>query len=82
MVTDSVEAMAAAVAKTREVVPLLASASADTAEAMAKIAKENNCPLAAKAESIEALADLSEKIKAKGVERYCVKPCPSTSSGR
>ena len=35
---------------------------------MAKIAKENACPLVAKAESIEALADLSEKIKAQGIE--------------
>ncbi len=68
LVSDSVEAMAAAVAKTKEAVPLLASASADTAEAMAKIAKENNCPLVVKADSIEALADLSEKIKAHGVE--------------
>ena len=60
--------MAAAVAKIGDSQPLLASAKADTAEAMAKIAKENNCPLVAKAESIEAIAELSEKIKAEGVE--------------
>jgi acetyl-CoA decarbonylase/synthase complex subunit gamma len=35
---------------------------------MAKIAKENNCPLVAKAESLEGLCGLSEKIKAQGVE--------------
>ncbi len=68
LVSDSAEAMAAAVAKTKEAVPLLASAGTDTADAMAKVAKENGCPLVAKAESIEALADLSEKIKAQGVE--------------
>jgi acetyl-CoA decarbonylase/synthase complex subunit gamma len=68
LVSDSDEAMSAAVAKTKEAMPLLASASTGTAEAMAKIAKENNCPLVAKAESIEALADLSEKVKAQGVE--------------
>ncbi len=68
LVSDSAEAMAAAVAKTKEAVPLLASASADTAEAMAKIAKENNCPLVVKADSIEAIAELSEKIRAQGVE--------------
>jgi len=68
LVSDSAEAMAAAVAKTKETVPLLASAKAETAEAMAKIAKEVNCPLVAKADSIEHLADLSEKIKAQGVE--------------
>ena len=68
LVTESPEAMAAAVGKTAKSSPLLASARPDTAEAMAKIAKENDCPLVAKAESIEALAELTEKIKAQGVE--------------
>lgn len=68
LVTELPEAMAAAVKKTSEATPLIAFAKTDTAEAMAKIAKENNCPLVAKAESIEALADLTEKIKAQGVE--------------
>ena len=68
LVTDSPEAMTAAVDKTADAVPLLASATVDTAEAMAKIAKENNCPLVAKAESIEDLSDLTEKIKSQGVE--------------
>ncbi len=81
LVTESAEAMAAAAAKvngstsspsrakSREgVVPLLASAKLDTADAMAKIAKENGCPLVAKAESIESLCELTEKIKAMGVE--------------
>jgi acetyl-CoA decarbonylase/synthase complex subunit gamma len=68
LVTKSPEAMAAAVKQLKDRIPLLASATVDTAEAMAKIAKENNCPLVAQAESIEALADLSEKIKAAGVE--------------
>jgi acetyl-CoA decarbonylase/synthase complex subunit gamma len=68
LVTKSPEAMAAAVKQLKDRIPLLASATVDTAEAMAKIAKENNCPLVAQAESIEALADLSEKIKATGVE--------------
>ena len=68
LVSDSAEAMAAAVSKTSGSLSLIASAKPDTAEEMAKIAKENNCPLAAKAESIEALAELTEKIKAQGVE--------------
>ena len=66
--SDSPEALAAAVAKTSEVVPLIASAKPDTAEAVAKIAKENKCPIVAKADSVEALAELTEKIKAHGVE--------------
>jgi len=68
LVTESSDAMAAALGQTKEAVPLLASAKPDTAEAMAKIARENGCPLIAKAESIEALSELSEKIKAQGVE--------------
>jgi acetyl-CoA decarbonylase/synthase complex subunit gamma len=35
---------------------------------MAKVAKDNNCPLVAKADSIETLSELSETIKAEGVE--------------
>jgi len=68
MVTDSPDAMAAAATKTKESVPLLASATPDTAEEMAKVAKENGCPIVAKADSLDALAELSEKIKAAGVE--------------
>jgi acetyl-CoA decarbonylase/synthase complex subunit gamma len=68
LVADSPDAMAAAVTKTKESVPLLASATPDNAEEMAKIAKENGCPVIAKADSLDDLADLTEKIKAAGVE--------------
>ena len=68
LATDSPEAMAAAATAVKGRGPLLAAATAKTAEAMAKIAKENGCPLVVKAESIEALADLSEKVKSLGVE--------------
>ena len=68
LVTQSPKAMAAAVAKVKDTVPLLAYAEPDTAVEMAKIAKENGCPLAARAESIDALAELTEKIKQQGVE--------------
>ena len=64
--SDSPQAMAAAVAKTADAVPLIASASTENADDMAKIAKENNCPIVAKADSIEALAELTDKIKAQG----------------
>ncbi len=66
--SDSPQAMAAAVAKTADARPLIASAKADTVEEMAKIAKDNNCPIVAKAESIDALAELTEKINAQDVE--------------
>ncbi len=68
LVSQSPEAMAAAAGQVKDKVPLLSGATPDTAEDMAKIAKENGCPLVASAGSIEDLADLSEKIKAAGVE--------------
>ena len=80
LVTQSPEAMAVAVGKTAEAVPLLAHAAGDTAEAMAKIAKENNCPIVAKADSVDALAELTEKIKAQGVEDIVL--CLEASSPR
>jgi len=60
LVTESPEAMAEAVKAIKETVPLLASATIDSAEKMAKIAKDNKCPLVAKADSIEELSELSE----------------------
>jgi acetyl-CoA decarbonylase/synthase complex subunit gamma len=68
LLSESAEALAAAAAKTADAAPLIGAASAETAEAMAKIAKENNCALVARADSIEALAEVSEKIKGAGVE--------------
>lgn len=68
LVSDSPDAIKAAVGKTAGAVPLIGPATKENAEAMAKIAKENKCPLMAKAESVETIAELSEKIKACGVE--------------
>jgi acetyl-CoA decarbonylase/synthase complex subunit gamma len=69
LVSDEPSAMEAAVGKVKDLVPLLASAKPDTAAQMAKVAnKESGCPVVAKAESLEALSDLTEKIKAEGVE--------------
>jgi acetyl-CoA decarbonylase/synthase complex subunit gamma len=68
LVTDAPAAMAAAAKRVGASVPLLAGARTSTADAMAKIAKETGCPLVARAGSLDELADLSEKIKAAGVE--------------
>lgn len=48
--------------------PLIYAATADNYESMAKLAKENSCPLAVAADGLEELASLTEKIKALGVE--------------
>lgn len=48
--------------------PLIYAATADNADAMAKIAKEKKASLAIAADGLEALESLSEKVKAMGVE--------------
>ncbi len=80
LVTKSPGAMAAAAKKVKDSVPLLAHATPETAQEMAKVAKENNCSLVATADSLEALADLTEKIKAEGVENIVLCP-PAGASG-
>jgi acetyl-CoA decarbonylase/synthase complex subunit gamma len=66
--SESPAAMRSAVAQTASLNPLIASATPENIEEMAVIAKENNCPIVAKADSLDALADLTEKIKSQGVE--------------
>ena len=68
LVTDSARAMAEAVKDVGKERPLLAFAKKDTAQEIAKIAKENGCPLVIKAESIEELSELSEQVKTAGVD--------------
>ena len=57
---------AAALAKERT--PLLYAATKDNAEEMAAVAKEQSLPLAVKADTLDGLAELVQKITAKGVE--------------
>jgi acetyl-CoA decarbonylase/synthase complex subunit gamma len=54
--------------------PLICGADAGNWEAMADLAKANKAALVVKADSIEALADLTEKIKGKGVEDLVIDP--------
>ncbi|MFH1616043.1 MAG: acetyl-CoA decarbonylase/synthase complex subunit gamma [Planctomycetota bacterium] len=68
LVSDSPQAIASALDKTAKKNPLIASANSRNVEDMAKIAKQHNCPLVAEAPTVEALADLTEKIKSHGVE--------------
>lgn len=76
LVSQSPQAMQAALAKVGDKNPLLAMATPENALEMAKIAKESKCPLAAKAGSVNALAELTEKIKSTGFEDIVL--CPPT----
>ncbi|RJP21559.1 MAG: acetyl-CoA decarbonylase/synthase complex subunit gamma [Candidatus Abyssobacteria bacterium SURF_5] len=48
--------------------PLLCGATAANVQAVAALAKEKNCPVVAKADGLEALAELTQKISAAGVK--------------
>jgi len=52
--------------------PLLCGANADNWEAVTALAKEKNCPVVARAEGLEALAELTQKISGAGVKEIVV----------
>ena len=66
--------MAAGVEPLKGETPLLYGADADNWEAMADLAKQNKAALGVITTSLDSLADLTEKIKAKGVEDLVVDP--------
>lgn len=61
----------AAVASSR---PLIWAATRENWEAMADLAAKHNVPLAVRAETLDGLAELTEQIKAKGVEDLVLNP--------
>jgi acetyl-CoA decarbonylase/synthase complex subunit gamma len=69
LVTESPEAAAAAVDKVKDAKPLLCAATAETADAMAKVAADAACPLVARAAEVEALAEVTEKLNGAGCEQ-------------
>ncbi|MFU8773378.1 MAG: acetyl-CoA decarbonylase/synthase complex subunit gamma [Anaerolineales bacterium] len=54
--------------------PLIHAANADNWESMADLAKKHQCALVVTADTLDELADLTEKIKAKGVEDLVLDP--------
>jgi acetyl-CoA decarbonylase/synthase complex subunit gamma len=68
LMSDSPENMKAAIAVCAARKPLIAVATAANLDAMTAIAKTSGCPIALRANSLEDAADLTQKIKAAGVE--------------
>lgn len=60
--------------------PLLYAANASNIDAMADLAKAGKAALVVQADSIDALAELTQKAQSKGVEELVVDPC-TTSLG-
>jgi acetyl-CoA decarbonylase/synthase, CODH/ACS complex subunit gamma len=60
--------------------PLIASADAQNWEAMAELGRQSKSALVVKAESLDGLADLTEKIKTKGIEDLILEPAATGMS--
>jgi acetyl-CoA decarbonylase/synthase complex subunit gamma len=68
LMSDSVEALTGAVKACADRAPLIYAATEGNADALAQLAKENKCPLVVKADTLEGLAKLSDKLTAAGVK--------------
>jgi acetyl-CoA decarbonylase/synthase complex subunit gamma len=74
LMTRSPEAMRAAATPLASQRPLLYAADAENADAMAAVAAETKCPLAVVGDGLEALAELTEKVKSAGAEQIVIDP--------
>jgi acetyl-CoA decarbonylase/synthase complex subunit gamma len=68
---DNLRRAAAAISGQR---PLLYISDPAQAEAAARVAKDESCPLAIRADGVEALAELTAKVNAAGVEQIVLDP--------
>ncbi len=68
LMSDNADAMKAAVAASASRQPLIYAATAQNFEVMAALAKEFKCPLVAKADDLNSLSELTDKIVAADVK--------------
>jgi acetyl-CoA decarbonylase/synthase complex subunit gamma len=68
LISPSVDVLAAGLKACADRKPLLYAATKDNAEKIAALAKESGCPVAAKADTLEDLAALTEKLAAAGLK--------------
>ena len=66
LMTENVDVMKAGIEAAGFKRPLMYAATADNADAMGELAKANDLPLAIKADSVEALVPLSDKLTGMG----------------
>jgi acetyl-CoA decarbonylase/synthase complex subunit gamma len=74
LVSEDPAVMAAGLAKTDGVTPLIVAATEANWEAMAKLAAQYKAPLAVRAPNIEGLVELAEKLTAAGIEDLVLDP--------
>jgi len=74
LIADDPDVMAEGVAAAKDAQPLLCGATAENWEPFARLAKEYESPLAVRAQTMSALADLIEKVQDSGVQNIVIDP--------
>ncbi len=72
LISDKVDVLAEGVKACADRKPLIYAATPDNADAVAALAKDNGCAVAAKAPGVEALAALTEKLAAAGLKNIVI----------
>jgi acetyl-CoA decarbonylase/synthase complex subunit gamma len=72
LMSENADVLAAGCKACADKKPLLYAATAANADAVAALAKENDCPVAAKAEGMEELSALTEKLAAAGLKNIVI----------
>ena len=72
LMSDKVEVLSAGLKACADKKPLLYAATKDNADAVAALAKESGCAVAAKAAGLEELAALTEKLAAAGLKNIVI----------
>ncbi|MCK4274589.1 MAG: acetyl-CoA decarbonylase/synthase complex subunit gamma [Dehalococcoidales bacterium] len=72
LMSEKTDVLAAGVKACADKKPLLYAATKDNADDVAALAKENDCPVAAKAAGLEELAALTEKLTAAGLKNIVI----------
>jgi acetyl-CoA decarbonylase/synthase complex subunit gamma len=72
LISDKVDVLATGAKACADRKPLLYAATKDNTDAMAALAKETGCPVAAKAAGMEELAALTEKLAAAGIKNIVI----------
>jgi len=68
LMSDNAETLTAGVKACADRVPLIYAATHNNSETLANLAKEYHCPLAIKADNLETLSQLSDKLTASGLK--------------
>jgi len=74
LIADDPDVMAKGLEAAGDTRPLIYGATAENWEAFADLAKAHEAPMAIRAETMSALAELSKKVKESGVDRFVLDP--------